>query len=155
MDILTDLLKEAPLTVLIKFLQGCITPVAMISGVGLFLLTITNRMARTIDRTRQLINELDGEGCLRRGEKKGEIKIFILRSTLLRNSIAYIMIGMISSCMIIPILFVMSFTDVDLRMFGYAFFLIAITSLLTGLVYFFRDVMMSLKAIKLEASDYI
>ena len=34
----------------IQFLQACITPVALISGVGLLLLTITNRLGRTIDR---------------------------------------------------------------------------------------------------------
>ena len=39
----------------IQFLQACITPVALISGVGLLLLTITNRLGRTIDRTRQLV----------------------------------------------------------------------------------------------------
>jgi hypothetical protein len=41
--------------IFIKFLQACITPVAMISGVGLLLLTITNRLARTVDRTRHLV----------------------------------------------------------------------------------------------------
>jgi hypothetical protein len=139
------------LTDLIKFLQACITPVAMISGVGLLLLTVTNRMARTIDRTRQLIAELDKKDCMRADEKKGEILIFIRRSELLRNSIAWIMTGMITSCLIIPILFVMSFTSLDLRMFGYAFFLSAVTSMLIAFVYFFRDILQSLKAIKLEA----
>ena len=47
------------LTIFIKFLQACITPVAMISGVGLLLLTITNRMARVVDRIRQLTKEAD------------------------------------------------------------------------------------------------
>ena len=41
------------------FLQSCITPVALISGIGLLLLTITNRLGRTIDRTRQLVADLD------------------------------------------------------------------------------------------------
>lgn len=148
-------MESESLTIFIKFLQACITPVAMISGVGLLLLTITNRMARTIDRTRQLINELDKEGCLRYEEKFQEVKIFIQRSQLLRTSIAFIMIGMISSCLIIPLLFIMSFTPIDLRMLGYTFFLVSIASMLTAFVYFFRDVLWSLKAIKLEAKDYL
>ena len=37
--------------VFIKFLQACITPVTLISGVGLLLLTVTNRMGRVVDRT--------------------------------------------------------------------------------------------------------
>lgn len=144
-----------PLTVFIKFLQGCITPVAMISGVGLLLLTVTNRMARTIDRARQLIYELDKTDVKRREAKEIEILLFIDRSKILRNSIAWIMIGMISSCMIIPLVFIMSFTTIDLRPFGYGFFMISVTSMLIAFVYFFKDVLLSLKAIKIEASDYI
>ena len=143
------------LTIFIKFLQACITPVAMISGFGLLLLVITNRLGRTIDRTRQLIAELDKPIVERPREKENEIIIFISRSRLLRNSIAWMIIGMIWSSMIIPILFVMSFTTIDLRMFGYAFFLISIISNFISLMYFFKDVLWSLKAIQLEAKNYL
>jgi hypothetical protein len=146
------------LTEFIKFLQGCITPVAMISGVGLLLLTITNRMARVVDRIRQLVHEIekiDDSRVSLKKTKTDEISIFYKRSKLLRNSIASIMVGMISSCLIIPLLFIMTFTSMDLRMVGYVFFFISITSMLLSFVYFFRDVLISLHAIKLEAIDYI
>ena len=141
--------------IFIEFLKACITPVAMISGVGLLLLTITNRLGRTVDRTRHLVTELDNENVKRKDSKQNEVKILYKRSRLLRNSIAWIMVGMISSCLIIPLLFVMSFNPVDLRLIGYGLFLISITSMLMSFVYFFRDVLISLHAIKLEASDYI
>ena len=147
-----------PLAIFIKFLQGCITPVAMISGVGLLLLTITNRMARVVDRIRQLTAELskiDDAKAFAKACKKREIEIFYKRARLLRNSIASIMIGMISSCLIIPILFIMSFTSFDLRIIGYSLFLISIASMLTSFVYFFKDVLLSLHAIEIEASEYI
>jgi len=134
-------------SIFIKFLQACITPVAMISGVGLLLLTITNRMGRVVDRIRQLVKEYDALGG---NLKREQINIFYKRSKILRNSIAWIMVGMISSCMIIPLLFVMSFFPIDLRIAGYILFLVAIISMLTSFVYFFRDVLLSLRAIKLE-----
>jgi hypothetical protein len=148
-------IKMDALTIFIKFLQACITPVAMISGVGLLLLTVTNRMGRTIDRARQLIGELDKPDVKRQNEKKMEILVFMDRCKLLRNSIAWVMIGMMSSCSLIPLLFLMSFTTLDLRILGYGFFLISISSMLIAFVYFFKDVLLSLKAIKLEARDYI
>jgi hypothetical protein len=148
-------MESESLTLFIKSLQGCITPVAMFSAVGLFILTVTNRMARTIDRTRQLINELDKEGCLRYEEKYQEVKIFIDRSRLLRNSIAFIVAGMICTCLMIPTIFIMNFTNIDLSMLGYSLFLFAVTSMLIAFIYFFRDVLISLKAIKLEAKDYL
>ena len=104
----------------IKFLQACITPVAMISGVGLLLLTITNRLGRVVDRTRQLVADLD-----------------------------------IASCLKIPLLFIMNLTGTDLKAIGYSLLIISIFSLLLSLIYFFKDILLSLNAVKLEASDYI
>ena len=143
------------LSIFLKFLQACIAPVTMISGVGLFLLVVTNRLGRTIDRSRHLIEELDIPDIKRKSEKQNEIKVFYKRSKILRNSIAFILIGMISSCMIIPLLFIMSFTAINLNIIGYVLFLITVISLLIALIYFFRDILYSLHAIKLEAKDYI
>ncbi|MBN2212659.1 MAG: DUF2721 domain-containing protein [Bacteroidales bacterium] len=41
----------------VYFLQSCITPVALISGVGLILLSLNSRLGRTIDRSRMLVPE--------------------------------------------------------------------------------------------------
>jgi hypothetical protein len=139
----------------IPFLQSCITPVALISGVGLLLLTIANRFARTIDRTRQLVYELDDEHVARPEKKKHEIKILYRRSRFLRYSIAFIVISVISSSLIIPVLFVMNMFGIDLRWIGYPLFVLSILSILCSSIYFFRDVLLSLKALKLEARDYL
>ena len=89
----------------IQFLQACITPVALISGVGLLLLSITNRLGRTIDRTRQLVAELNNGKVKKPREKETEIRILYKRSRYLRNSIASMVISVISSSLIIPNLF--------------------------------------------------
>lgn len=99
----------------IEFLKSCITPVALISGVGLLLLTITNRFGRTIDRTRSLVAELDHDHINRREAKKDEIKILYLRSKYLRTSIAAITYSVIVSSLIIPLLAIMQFFAYDLR----------------------------------------
>jgi hypothetical protein len=43
---------------LIPVLQVAVGPVILVSGVGLLLLTMTNRLARVIDRSRLLYREL-------------------------------------------------------------------------------------------------
>lgn len=139
----------------IKFLQACITPVAMISGVGLLLLTITNRLGRVVDRTRQLVSELDNPEVKREKMKMNQIQIFMKRGKFLKYSIAWLLIGMIASCLIIPLLFIMNLTGTDLITVGYSLLIISIFSLLLSLIYFFKDVLLSLNAVKLEASDYI
>ncbi|UCG27097.1 MAG: DUF2721 domain-containing protein [Bacteroidales bacterium] len=139
----------------IQFLQSCITPVALISGIGLLLLTITNRLGRTIDRTRQLVNDLDNENVKRSSEKRNEIHILYERSKYLRNSIGFIVVSVISSSLIIPVLFFMNLYDLDLRVPGYFLFVLSILSILISSIYFFKDVLLSLNALKLEAREYL
>ena len=43
-----------PLTEIVSVLQVAIAPVILISGVGLLLLSLTNRFGRAVDRTRQI-----------------------------------------------------------------------------------------------------
>jgi hypothetical protein len=139
----------------IQFLQSCITPVALISGIGLLLLTITNRLGRTIDRTRQLVADLDREGVKRRAEKENEINILYQRSKYLRNSIGFIVISVIASSLIIPVLFFMNLFELDLRVWGYFLFVLSILAILISSIYFFKDVLLSLNALKLEAKEYL
>jgi hypothetical protein len=138
-----------------QFLQSCITPVALISGVGLLLLTITNRMGRVVDRIGHLVTELDNPDVKREGIKKNEISILAERGRISKNSIAWLLTGMISSCLIIPLLLIMSIFGTNLKLIGQALFIISILSLFVSLIYFFKDVQVSLHAIKLEASEYI
>lgn len=139
----------------ILFLQSSITPVALISGVGLLLLTITNRLGRTIDRTRQLVAELDHPGVMRADVKSHEIRVLYRRSRYLRNSIAFIVISVFSSSLIIPLLFIMNLTGADLRTLGYALFILSILSILVSSAYFFKDILLSLNAIRLEAAGHL
>jgi hypothetical protein len=139
----------------IQFLQACITPVALISGVGLLLLTITNRLGRTIDRTRRLVSELSENQTGRKEEKEYEIRILYRRSRLLRISIGAMVVSVISSSLIIPLLFLMTLWGHDLRIIGYILFILSILAILISSLYFFRDVILSLHALKLEARDYL
>lgn len=139
----------------IDFLKACITPVALISGVGLLLLTITNRLGRSIDRTRHLIAELDNPETKRKEQKKHEIEILYKRSKYLRISIGSIIISVISSSLIIPLLFLMNLYQVDLRQIGYFLFIVSVLTILISSIYFFRDIVLSLNALKLEAEDHL
>jgi hypothetical protein len=139
----------------IEFLKACITPVALISGVGLLLLTITNRLGRTIDRVRSLVAELDHEQTLRRDNKINEIKILHRRSEYLRMSIGAITVSIITSILIIPLLFFMTLWSMDLKIMGLSLFLVSVLSILVSSIYFFLDVVLSLKAIYLEAHQYL
>jgi len=137
----------------ILFLQSSITPVALISGVGLLLLTITNRLARTIDRSRKLVELLKSEKGQDSSRLNRELSIMYRRSQLLRNAIGSIVISMFLNALIIPLLFFMSLYGWDLRVAGYALFFTSIMAILVGLYFFMGDVRLTLKALKIEINE--
>jgi len=50
-----------PIDSLVKFLQSCLSPIVLISGVGFLLLSLINRLARTIDKSRMIVKELENK----------------------------------------------------------------------------------------------
>jgi hypothetical protein len=56
--------------------------------------------------------------------------------------------------LIIPLLFIMNLTGTDLKIVGYTLFIISVFSMLLSFYFFFKDVLLSLNAINLEASEY-
>jgi hypothetical protein len=139
----------------IQFLQSCITPVALISGVGLILLSLTNRLGRTIDRSRMLVMELEKNDVTKRETKITELKILYRRSRILRSSIASISFSIFSSTLIIPVLFIMSITEINLRMAGVVLFILSIFAIIISSILLLADIILTLKALEHEVSDYI
>ena len=137
------------------YLQSCIAPVALVSGIGLLLLTLTNRLGRTIDRTRNLVTELGNNATKKGNQKEMEIRILFRRSNPLKNSIGSIVISIMSSSLIIPVLFFMIFFNYHIKILGYLFFVVSIVFILISNIYFFLDILISLKALKIEAQEFL
>lgn len=140
---------------LIKFLQSCITPIALISGVGLVLLTLSNRLGRSIDRTRILVKELEQPDVKNYNCKVEQIQILYSRNKLIRNSIICIVMSMVCGALLIPILAFTYITKIDLTIMGEVIFIISILFNIVGLRYFISDIKLNLKALTLEAKKYI
>ena len=67
---------------LIPILQLAIAPVILISGVGLLLLTLTNRFGRVLDRARALNRDAELSAHVRE-----QIEILRRRASILRTSV--------------------------------------------------------------------
>ncbi|MBU4208393.1 MAG: DUF2721 domain-containing protein [Proteobacteria bacterium] len=69
-----------PTESLVKFLQACISPIVLISGVGLILLSLNNRLARTIDKSRMIVTKLENGQVADKDKKRLELKILTLKA---------------------------------------------------------------------------
>lgn len=140
---------------IVAFLQASITPVALISGVGIIILTLTNRLARIVDKIRSLCKELDETNIKRRDDKIIQTEILFKRAKIIRTSITLITCSIISSGLIILVLALNLFTGGLYQIPGYIFFSISIICFILSAIFFLWDIVLSLKAIKLEVKEFI
>ena len=139
-----------PLSELIPVLQVAIGPVILISGVGLLLLTLTNRYARTIDRSRQLVGELRECTEADRQRLRGQVEILYRRARLLRLSILLAGVSVLLASVLIIVLFLTALWKLEVGLLVGLLFIACMVSLSGSLVAFIRDINLSLGALKLE-----
>jgi hypothetical protein len=140
---------------LTDFFQSTISPLVLISGVGLILLSLTNRLARTIDRSREMVSEIQNDTSADKENKRIQLRILVKRSYFLKYSITAISFSILSSSLIIPILLIMYLFQVDLSLLGKMFFLLSIIGIIFSAIFLFVDVSFTLKALEIEVKDYL
>ena len=139
-----------PLNELIPVLQVAIGPVILISGVGLVLLTLTNRYARTIDRSRQLVRELRELAGADRERLEGQIRILYRRARLIRLSITLAGVSVLLASVLIIVLFLTALLKLEVGLLISVLFIACMVSLIGSLGAFIWDLNLSLGALKLE-----
>jgi len=129
---------------MIPTLQVAIGPVILISGVGLLLLSMTNRFGRTLDRARLLARE-------DRQRVAEQLAILMSRARRMRTAIISASFSVLFASLLIIVLFVGALLHLDAigALVG-ALFIACMICLIVSLVLFIRDVNQSLRALKLE-----
>ena len=140
---------------LIQLLQSLISPIVLISGVGLLLLSFTNRMGRVIDRSRFLVKELEQDGKDNFEIKKKQISVLYKRSRILQTSITAISITILLASLMILLLFLGYFTKINIEPFFLILFVIAIFCLIFSIIVFLLDVSLTLKALKFQIRNHL
>ncbi len=141
---------------LVPLLQTAIGPVILISGVGLFILTMTNRLGRIIDRVRLLSAELPQAGPARAAKIVPQIHIFCRRARVIRLAITLVLMSALSAAILVILLFFTAWLQLETAWLIGALFVICMGCLIAGLVVFIQDINRSLVALKLElAADGI
>jgi hypothetical protein len=145
-----------PVVQLIRILSASIAPVIVISGVGLLLLSMTNRYSRVLERAREFINDLDGtEEAARRKCLVEQIRIIYRRARILRLAIILSSTSIFFVAVTVLALFAGQVFGVRADYVSVPCFGLCLLSLLASLYYFIKDVSISLKALELEIEAYI
>jgi len=133
---------------LVPILQLAIGPVILISGVGLLLLTLTNRFGRMLDRARLLNRETPT--AAEAESVKAQIAILHRRAEILRLSITLGSITVLLVAVLILTLFLSALCKLELGWLIVAIFCTSQVSLIGSMLAFLRDMNLALAAVKLE-----
>ncbi len=137
----------------IPILQIALGPVILISGIGLLLLTMTNRFGRVIDRTRLFIHESNREVKDSHLNIAEQITILLKRAHLLRAAIAFAAISILFVALLIILLFITALLQLEFILIVLGLFITCMVCLILSLILFICDINLSLTALKLEIGN--
>ncbi len=142
-------------TQLISILQTVISPVVLISGVGMLVLSMTNRFSHATDRLRLLSDARRKIGGVARERVESQMRVVYQRLRLLQIAIASALGTVLCTALLIIIffsnyLFATSFHGPVVVLFSLSLF-----SLVLSLCLFIRDMSLSLTALREDLDDVL
>ena len=140
---------------LIRVLQASIAPCVLISGLALLLLSMTNRLARPIDRIRILSGELRRIPKEEGASLREQIKILFKRCQLLQAAITFTTVSILLVSIIILTLFSNYIFNMHSELLVEIFFMASLMCLIIAVIYFLWDIRFSLHSIKIEIDKHI
>jgi hypothetical protein len=135
-------------------LQVAITPLVLISGVGLLLLSITNRYNHALDRTRQLNREVATVEAAYKENLRHQQLVLWKRCGILRKSIGFVVLSVLLSGMLILFMILHALAGINLDILNVILLLAGIMCIVISTMLFFLDVSLSLEALKLDLERF-
>ncbi|KAF0109208.1 MAG: hypothetical protein FD146_252 [Anaerolineaceae bacterium] len=135
---------------LIPVLQVAIGPMVLVSGVGLLILSMTNRLSRIIDRGRSLVRELPKVPEGGKEQIHAQVESLSRRARLLQRGITLAVFSVLFAAVLVIVLFLTAAFRVESAYLIGALFVGAMASLIVSLAYFIQELNQSLIAFKLD-----
>lgn len=145
-------MADGPLSIapVIAALQLAISPLILISGVGLLLLCMTNRIARVMDRARLVAADCEIVGDDELPVCHSKLDILSRRAKLLRSSIGMASLTALLVAVLVILLFCGALLGVEIAPVIAVLFVGCMCSLIGSLAFFIWDVNLSLQAFWLD-----
>lgn len=143
-------MPSTQLSELIPVLQTAIGPVILISGVGLLLLSLTNRFGRAVDRARQLLREMRTASADEQKRMARQVENLYHRAGLIQRAIIFGTISVLFAAILIIALFFTALMKWNSAVLISILFIFCLLSLIFSLIAFIMEIRLSMKALKLE-----
>ena len=136
-------------------IQLAIAPVFLLSGIGPQLIVLTNRLARIIDRSRDLEQLLRDGSAPDRHESIPELELLYRRTHLINYAITLSTSCALLICMVVAALFVGDALGLELDRLIAGLFVLAMLSLIGSYSFLLREIMIATRLLSMRRiADY-
>ena len=131
-------------------IQVALTPIFLISAIGVTLNVLTSRLARIVDRARLLEREVGNPSYLPEGRDLHEsLKVLERRSKFINAAIMLITISALFIALVVVMLFVNAFLRWDLSIFIACMFIASMVALAAALLAFLIEVRIATRTLQI------
>jgi len=124
-----------------RLIQVALTPIFLISAIGVTLNVLTSRLARIVDRARSMEDRLLHPNYVHDGrDLHGQLKILSRRSTWINAAITLITLSALFIAVVVVMLFVNAFLRWELAAFIAGMFILSMLALAAALLAFLIEV---------------
>ncbi|MEO0316972.1 MAG: hypothetical protein RL404_649 [Pseudomonadota bacterium] len=127
-------------------IQLAIAPVFLLTGVGTNMLVLTNRLARIIDRSRELedrLEEPEDHTAVQEQAAREELQVLFRRARKINRAIFLSTTCALLICMVVAALFVTDALDLKLASVIAGMFVLAMVSLTGSFIYLLREILLA------------
>jgi hypothetical protein len=133
-------------------IQLALAPVFLLSGIGVMLGVLTNRLARTVDRARKVEESLRQATAPDIPEARAKLLVASRRARFINVSITLCTIAALLVALVVALLFSSTFVPINLAAYVAALFVVAMFALVGALLSFLVEIRIATAALRIGGS---
>jgi CBS domain containing-hemolysin-like protein len=132
-------------------IQLALAPVFLLSGIGVLLGVLTNRLARVVDRARRVEDSVRSSTAPDHEDAREQLKVASRRARFINASITLSTIAALLIALVVALLFASTFVPMSLALYVAVLFVLAMVALVGALVSFLIEVRIATAALRIGA----
>ena len=142
--------ESVAVTTIAHQIQLAVAPVFLLAGIGGIINVLAQRLARVVDRSRQLEAEAPGESAAARAAYAAELGLLERRMKVVNWAISLCTASALFVCMVVAILFVADLARIAFARPIAMLFILAMLLLILGLILFLYEIRLAMQALAIS-----
>jgi hypothetical protein len=140
---------DAQVTSIAHVIQQAVAPVFLIAGISGMLGVLTQRVARVVERSRKLEEQLGDADTVLDARLRKELSVLARRARLVNWAVGCCTVCALLICLVVVALFVGALLELNLPNVVATLFIAAMTAFIAGLLFFLREIRLAIAHLRI------